>query len=448
MPYTQSSLAVPKKPVTIAVQDKGTVSAEAMSRYTAARAGQSADAPYTTSSGIAITLSETSSGQVATLFKEGKALTSFNLTKDTRVSWDENGAPVITQGSKAVTNGVLRGMGDNEILIRVSSVDVLAGGNGTTILNLSETGGTFTGGEGGTKFLGDYMGSTVIGGAGANNFAGVFTNSAITGGTASDVFSGIFASSTVKGGDGGDVFSGLFLMQSTIMGEAGDDKFTGQFVDSNLSGGDGDDSFGSDIVADLAKGIRADFTNVTIDMGDGKNRMKGTALSSSITGGKGDDSFSGIFVESTVSTGQGDSSISAALAVGSLFRGEGGDDSVTLYTATGNTVDMGEGENSIRIGQDTSTGTWSVVRQDEGTAGEHESIDLVNEQTSFTLGTQTLQARTANGNVVRGQNKDAMLFETGPVQDKKLKSGTSSATRAFAAYAMEAEHNNGFILPE
>ena len=54
MPYTQSSLAVPKKPVTIAVQDKGTVSADAMSRYNTARASQGSDASYMAANRISI----------------------------------------------------------------------------------------------------------------------------------------------------------------------------------------------------------------------------------------------------------------------------------------------------------------------------------------------------------------------------------------------------------
>ena len=452
MPMTQSRITAPKKPISLAVQDKGTISADAMARYTAAKTNPRGAGEYTTAKGVLVSIAEDASGRVATLYKDGKQLASFKLDADTRVSWDEHGAPVVTQDGGAVSNGVLRGTGDGDILLRVSGADVLAGGDNSTIINLSQSKGTFTGGSGSTKFMGIYQDSSVVGGSGSSIFAGVFTNSDVTGNAGADKFSGIFAGSTLKGGEGNDEFSGLFLMQSTAMGEAGDDAFNGQFLDSRINGGDGNDSFGSDIVADSKHSIRADFVNVLLDMGDGKNTMKGTALNSTLTGGKDDDAFNGIFIDSTVSAGEGNNSISAALAVGSLFRSEGGDDAISLYTATGNTVDMGDGKNNVRIGQDTASGTWMArVLDTANTPDALEAVDLVNDQTSFDVlgreGTTALKARTANGNVVRGQDDDAMLFESGPADGKTLKSGTSAATRAFAGYAKQAERNNGFVLP-
>lgn len=198
-----------------------------------------------------LTLSEQDPGatgpRTATLTyngKGGKEEVTFTLTADTRITWDDQGNPLILQGADALTKGSLKAHGGDEILLRLNAGTVEGGDGSTTVINLSESSAVFKGGKGDMTFYGSYLGADIISGEGENNYLGVFTDCSITGGGGDDTFAGFFLGSLIKGGNGNDIFSGLFLKGCELQGEEGDDKFTGEFSQAVIFGGEGKNFYG------------------------------------------------------------------------------------------------------------------------------------------------------------------------------------------------------------
>ncbi len=313
-------------------------------------------------------------------------LDEFTVTGDSRLSWDKDGNAVFTSGRDALTGGKLVAGGANEILIRTSGVDVEAGA-GTTVLNLSSEGGSFSGGDKVT-YLGAYQGCTFEGGAGDTTYAGYFSDSTflagkgkglfsgvfekaeIEGGDKDDQFSGYFSASTISGKGGTDIFNGMFLNGCKLSGDEDDDRFTGRFIDSALTSGAGNDVLGS--LVDVAKaenfkrpdgntyrGLAADFVDTEVDAGEGNDSFNGVAFGGSLNLGAGDDSAAGVFTSVRVDGGEGNDSVTALYSRSSAFETGAGDNSFTLATATASVVHTGEGASIVNLGHSPGVSSQS-----------------------------------------------------------------------------------------
>lgn len=328
--------------------------------------------------------------------EDGKAETlEFTISDDTRITWDENGAPVVLQGAQALEKGVLKAQGNNDFLIRVNAAVVQGGDAKSTVLNLSEKSGNFIGGKGGMTFWGSYKDSTITGGEGENRFAGVFTDSHVTGGAAKDTFSGFFARSIVKGGDSADSFSGIFFDKTEIFGEEGDDSFTGRFITAKLYGGGGSNYFGyqSGLGTDQAvqelnpnpdessagklktedpsaetgyffmeaaaainmmspkQAMTQQFVNVVIDTGDGDAELSGSFKEADITLGKGTNKIKGFAVDSRIDGSHAErNDMHLGFAQGSTVLSGSGDDKIQMVTGRENRIDAGDGDDTILLG--------------------------------------------------------------------------------------------------
>ena len=309
--------------------------------------------------------------------KIGALLDSFEITDDSRLSWDTDGNHIFSSGSGAFTKGRLTATAGNEILFRTSGVHVEAG-RGTMVINLSSAKGEFTGGSGVT-YLGFYEGCTIKGASGSTvfggyftdteidarkehgTFSGVFENTNIGCGLGSDVFSGYFRSSRIDGGDGTNMFSGMFLQGCEVNGGKDADHFQGRFVDSTVKGNAGDDKFGTPASLDTKsllknadgeeyRGLESDFINSELDGGEGDDQFDGVAWASTITMGEGNDITSGVFSQCTVIGGEGDDTLGSVYSLMSSFETGAGSDSVTLGTADTSSVQTDEGNNDISLG--------------------------------------------------------------------------------------------------
>ena len=300
-------------------------------------------------------------------YKDGRESVSVALDADTRVSWGSDGEPVISQGAQALSAGVLKAGGKDEILVRLSGANVVAG-DGSTVINFSGKGGSFTGGTNVT-YQGSYsdtsfdyaLGSTVnfaghfsnvaINAKGSNaSFSGVFENSAIEGGGNGNTYSGFFTGSIVNALEGDNMFSGLFMEKSQITTGAGNDEFTGRFVDSTIDAGDGDNVFGTGIDLHAFNESTSDFTNTIIASGKGKDKFFGKAYESTLDLGDGDDNIKGVFMDSHVSAGEGNDTIAAMYGNGTRFDAGAGNDLLAVGTGIGNSLITGSGNNQVIMG--------------------------------------------------------------------------------------------------
>ncbi len=334
MPSAKPRQAAPwKKQV---VDDVATISKEAHARYQAAMA-ENGNAEYSVklSDGRSVTMrmlgqDQEDGGRIIEIQVPGEAeARRYTVSEDTRITFDENGAPRLLSGGAASAGGVLRAEGKNEILINFSSAKVEAGEN-TTIINFAGQGGEFTSGLN-TTYLGSYSGAKFNDGAGTLTFAGVFDNSVINVGLGQGDFSGVFTKSELNGGalndnfsgyfnevkasgnDGNDKFSGLFMEGSLADAGAGNDIINGRFIRSDILAGDGDDSIG-DFRLSGSNTQEFQFVGSALDTGAGKNRIRAATLNSVINLGEGDNRVYGVFQNSTLSNAEGNAKITALLS--------------------------------------------------------------------------------------------------------------------------------------
>ena len=303
-------------------------------------------------------------------YADGRESVTMAIEEDMRISWDENGEPVITKGAAALNGNKLQATGQNEILIRMSGADVVAG-DSTTVLNFSALAGNFSGGSDVT-YLGSYTESTFTYDKGASvDFAGLFTNSIfdVTGGNASfsgvfegstinadgpdTSYSGIFHSTLINAGNSDNLFTGLFLENTSITAGEGKDKFTGRFIDSDIDAGDGDNVFGGNFTLSTFGQNTNDFTNTTIKAGTGNDTFFSAATESNIDLGDGDNTVKGVFMDSSVKTGAGRDTISAMYGNSSVFNAGAGDDQLAVGTGFTNQIIAGAGKNNVTLGYNT-----------------------------------------------------------------------------------------------
>ena len=300
-------------------------------------------------------------------YKDGRESVSVALDADTRVSWGNDGEPLISQGAGALSAGVLKAGGKDEILVRMSGANVVAG-DGSTVINLSGKGGSFTGGtnvtyqgsysdtsfeysQGSTVNFAGHFSNVTINAKGSNaSFGGVFDNSTIEGGGKGNDYSGFFTGSIVNALEGDNMFSGLFMEKSQITTGAGNDEFTGRFVDSSIDAGDGDNVFGAGIDLHSFNESTSDFTNTIIASGKGKDKFFGKAYDSTIDLGDGDDDIKGVFTDSHVSAGEGNDTIAAMYGNGTRFDAGAGNDLLAVGTGIGNSLITGSGNNQVIMG--------------------------------------------------------------------------------------------------
>ncbi|MDL2307328.1 hypothetical protein LJC48_04800 [Desulfovibrio sp. OttesenSCG-928-C06] len=381
-----------------------------------------------------------------------RVISQTKITGDTRLTWDENGTPSVLTGSAALTNGKLEAKGDDEIIIRKSGADVLAG-NGTMVINLGGS-GKFTGGSNVT-YLGAYSNKSVIeGGTGINTyggyfggaqiisdqnsadtFSGVFEGTKIDGGQSGNTFSGYFrllnddsvkgkaVETIINGGNGKNTFNGLFLKGTAVNGGANDDRFNGRFIDSNVNGGAGDDTFGSGVLQDLYKKlanntdgnvittISSDFIGTHIDAGEGNDSFNAAAYSSSINMGDGNDNVQGIFTSSQINTGNGSNSVSAIYAHTSMFTTGDGMNRIDLATAISSSIITGGGNNEITLGrpaesnptQGENTGTPGADQMLAGATFQTQS-EHISDPSARSLATRYGELRGNSIDASKGQN--------------------------------------------
>lgn len=301
--------------------------------------------------------------------------------EDIRIGWSEDGKAQIFTGEAALKNGKLVAQGENDVLIRLSSVDVEAG-SGTTVLNLSgKSGGSFSGGHN-VRYLGAYNGSNIESGTGDTNFEGYFGGSQINAekgrGNFSGVFNGFAPESFIKAGSfdnlfsgyflqmelsssgGRNEFSGTFLRECLLESSEGDDTFSGRFFDSKIKDAGGDNSFGS--YMNLKNKVELNFVRTIIEAGEGDDTFTGFAEQSEISLGGGNDKATGILRDSTLDAGDGADEVKIFYATGSLIDMGKGDDDLHLITGSGNSVRLGEGDDKMTSGlnagsRDGSLGT-------------------------------------------------------------------------------------------
>ena len=321
---------------------------------------------------------------------DGKEETlTFTITDDTRISWSENGTPLITQGAAALQKGALTAVGADDTLIRVNAAMVQGGEAASTVVNLSEKAATFAGGRGGMTFLGSYVNSTISGGQGKNIFAGAFTQSKVSGGDADDEFSGAFAGGMLSGGKGKDVFSGFFLDQAEIDGGEGDDAFVGAFNSVKLYGGTGKNFFGfrsgvnprrnheeeallgaarkkaaagEELSQDDQERLKAgehidksfateQFINVDIEAGEEDAALEGFFRDSRISLGKGENEVRGFMLDTRLDASQAKTNtMRFGLLDGTTVLSGTGNDDIRATTALHARIDAGEGDDRVVVG--------------------------------------------------------------------------------------------------
>lgn len=301
----------------------------------------------------------------------------FALTgsSDLRIRFDANGEAELLSGGEAKQGGVLTAVGENEILVRLSSANVAAGKD-TTVINLNQSaGGRFSGGHN-VRYLGLYNGASIEGGSGSTELAGYFNNcdisvlggkgvfsgvftglngSLIRTGIFDDVFSGYFQAAAIEDKGGDNTFSGTFLTGSSIKAGDGNDTFDGLFFDSVISAGSGNNIFG--VKAALENGsVTPSFVRTVIEAGDGKDTLLGAAYESDINLGEGSDEVNGLLLDSLLKTGEGGDNIRLLYALNSLIEAGSGNDNVYLYTGDSNRVDLGVDDDKMTSGLNRSGG--------------------------------------------------------------------------------------------
>lgn len=310
---------------------------------------------------------------------------SLQIKEDTRVVWGADGEPQILTGRAAMTGGVLKATGENELLFRLSNCHVEAG-QGTVVYNLSDAAGTYSGGDGVT-YLGAYTGGTFTDTTGRVTFGGYFKGASFSGLTGPSSFSGVFeevnadlrdgkatfsgyfsASAIMGSAERGTTMSGMFLNACTIQGGDGDDLFSGRFINSSIDGGDGDNSFG-DPGMNLLRSLvaEADFVNTEVTAGAGRDSLHSVVWGGVFELGGGDDTADGIFSQTAILGGGGADTLKVDYASGTSFdTGDGEGDVIDIVTGVNNTVSTGEGDATITMGRNgvsDQARTWQTAEE-------------------------------------------------------------------------------------
>ncbi len=362
---------------------------------------------------------------------------SLQVKEDTRVVWGADGAPQILTGRAAMTGGVLKATGENELLFRQSNCRVEAG-QGTVVYNLCGAAGTYSGGDGVT-YLGEYNGGTFTDTTGSVTFGGYFKDASFSGltgpasfsgvfeGVNADLrdgkatFSGYFSASAIRGStDRGTTMSGMFLNACTIQGGDGDDMFSGRFINSSIDGGEGNNSFG-DPGMNLLRNLvaEADFVNTEVTAGAGRDSLHSVVWGGVFDLGEGDDIADGVFSQTAILGGGGADTLNIDYANGASFdTGAGEGDVIDIATGVNNTVSTGEGDATITLGRNGVSGqarTWQ-------TAEEH---DL------HTRPTQT--GEIARNTVVAASGETTIVINTGATSRQIATSDGRESSGADAA---------------
>lgn len=177
---------------------------------------------------------------------------TFEVTADTRISRATDGSFSVHTGKNSLTAGKLVGSGE-DVLVRLSGVDVKAESGNISVVNLRD-GGTFDGGNAKMTYVGNFYKATINAGHGGNTFGvtkpfmtgteqSTFTDCTINAGDNDNVYEGYFIGSLIHGGSGRDIFQGVFDEGNVLHGNDGDDSFVGYFKGSKLTGGDGKNTF-------------------------------------------------------------------------------------------------------------------------------------------------------------------------------------------------------------
>lgn len=408
------------------------------------------------------------------------------LTDDMRISIGNNGEVNIARGQNALNGGTLKASGANELLVRVSDINVEAG-KGSTVLNLSDKSGTFSGGSDVT-YLGSYNNATVLGGSGSTNFegyftnslvstleqlsegsmaeartfgtgkfTGIFSNSTVNAGEANDKFSGTFNASTINGGNGKNVFEGTFLGGSQVLGGDASDHFTGLFINSKLDAGEGNNFFG-DATSYGFGNVDAGFINAEVVAGSGKDTFDGVAHASRIDLGDGDNTVGGVYTESFINTGAGNDQITIQFSTNSEVNTGDGDDAVRLATANStfittnggmNTVDMGLNRGDRKRAQELYGGghmadaVWYTATQDPFTSFGHEHGEQIGNFVNASSGNNiiTFHNGASTQRVFSGDINTSQLLNNDQTVQENTPENNAQYTQALLQNAAQAQES-------
>jgi VCBS repeat-containing protein len=201
------------------------------------------------------------------------------------------------------------GLGGDDLLLGGAGSDFLSGEEGHDVLGGGDDDDSLSGGQGDDQLFGE---------AGNDSLAGENGHDWMSGGDGLDSLDGGSGDDMLEGGNGGDSLSGE-EGNDRLSGEAGDDLLLGDSGKDELYGGEGNDSLGGGGDDDLLDGGGGDDvltgglgSNILIG-GLGADRIlaDSTDAAQTVDGGDGDDSISHLYrwSASTIATGSGSDSI-------------------------------------------------------------------------------------------------------------------------------------------
>ncbi len=419
---------------------------------------------------VSLTIAYDGAASLDIAYADGREGQSISLDKDTRISWD-GGEPVIMQGKEALSGGLLAASGKDEILVRLSGADVVAG-EASTVINFSDEGGSFSGGSGvtyqgrytncvfdydnaGAVDFAGYFSTTTVRATGNNQaaFSGMFENSAIESSGTGNSFSGFFIGSSVKALSGDNIFSGFFLEKSSIVAGEGKDRFTGRFENSAIDAGNGNNSFGTGIELNSFNHMSSGFIGTSIIAGSGKDVFFGKSVESLINLGEGDDEVQGASWNSTVNTGNGNDSIALVYSNGDALNAGEGDDLLAVGTGLGSNLNAGSGNDRVVMGygggkgSDTSSyalyGVGGAVLDSTWLTGEEASIPNHRPRGFGELSGNTLDASQGDNLIAVHSGEGSHIIRTGDVRQDGEAESPEAALQETADSMQEALFESG-----
>jgi Ca2+-binding RTX toxin-like protein len=239
---------------------------------------------------------------------------------------------------------VLEGGPGNDSLSGGALSDRMSGGEGDDFLTAGTGNDTVTGGSGDDTVDGGTGNDTIDGEEGDDQLDGGDGDDTIRGGEGDDaiVEKGFGNDKLLSGGPGDDVVRGGRGSDRRMLGDDGNDELFGESGTDQMSGGRGDDVLdggtgGDNMIGDEGEDIlRGGRGNDRLDGGPGQDRLDGSSGSDDLQGGDDNDEVVG---------GPGVD----------VLRGGPGDDSIRAADDSADTVECGDGNDTVYVEADAPT---------------------------------------------------------------------------------------------
>jgi VCBS repeat-containing protein len=206
----------------------------------------------------------------------------------------------------------------------------------------------------------DPAGQTITGTEESESLTGTFGDDTIHALGGDDIVSGLVGADLIDGGDGLD----------SLYGDSGDDVVEGGNDDDFLSGGDGDDQLFGEAGNDILSGEAGDDG---LSGGEGNDSLDGSDGDDSLEGGGGNDFLSGGLGTNVLNAGLGQDRILADSTDGvqTVDAGDGDDTIRHFYRSSASLIATGGGSDSIELVH-ADIGTEAIVVTDftPGTGGD------------------------------------------------------------------------------